>query len=70
MTEYKLTDVERELLLNLNVQAQQAAAAAVAPFNAQSHGVLTLIALQQGLTGGWTLSDDKTTLTKQQLTGE
>lgn len=65
MTEYKLSDVERKLLLDLSGQAQQAAAAAIAPFNAQSQGVLTLIALQQGLAGNWKLSDDKSTLVKQ-----
>lgn len=65
MTEYKLTDIEQKLLLDLNTQAQRASAAAIAPFNAQSQGVLTLIVLQQGLTGNWKLSDDKATLVKQ-----
>ena len=66
MTEYKLTETERKLLLDLNSQAQQAADAAIAPFNKMSEGILTLIALQQGLAGNWKLSDDKSTLTKQE----
>ena len=63
---YTLTDTERKLLLSLEAQAQQAAQATVAPFNAQSQGILTLIGLQQGLVGNWKLSDDKTTLLKQE----
>jgi hypothetical protein len=66
VNEYTLSDVERKLLLDLNSEAQRASAAAIAPFNAQSQGVLTLIALQQGLAGSWKLSDDKTTLVKQE----
>jgi hypothetical protein len=66
MNEYKLSDVERKLLVDLNGQAQQAAAAAIAPFNKMSEGVLTLIALQQGLAGNWQLTDDKSALVKQE----
>jgi hypothetical protein len=64
-TEYKLSDVERTLLADIEQAAQQAAQQAVAPFNAQSQAVLSLVYRQQALVGNWKLSDDKTALVKQ-----
>jgi len=64
-TEYKLSEVERKVLLEIQAEAQRAVEQAIVPFNSQSQGVLILITKQQGLTGTWKLSEDKTTLTKQ-----
>jgi hypothetical protein len=64
--EYVLSEIERRLLCEIETEAQRAAASATAPFRAQSDGALTLIFRQQGLTGAWKLSDDKTRLVKQE----
>mgnify|MGYP001455759767 CR=1 FL=1 len=64
MPEYTLSGVERTLLLEIEQRAQQAAAAAIAPFNSQSEGILTLICLQQSLQGRVQLSADKTKIAK------
>ena len=59
---YTLSPVETKLLLEIEQRAHQAAVAAMAPFNAQSEGILTLICLQQGMKGRVQLSEDKTKL--------
>jgi len=69
-TAYVLSDIEREFIQKLEADGQQAASQAaqraaqetLAPFNARSEGVLMLIYRQQGLSGNWKLSEDKTRL--------
>jgi hypothetical protein len=68
-TIYILSGRERDLILKLTDDAQraaqQAAANALEPFNRQTEGALRMIYCQQGLTGVWTLSDDKAQLVKR-----
>lgn len=61
-TECALTTEERTLLLELQAAAEKAAQEAIAPYDLQARGAITMIFRQRGLAGNWKLSDDKTKL--------